>query len=88
MDLLEAWRNWEPSDSPPYVLDMDVEALNSRRWQKKTVTFTPEQAAEDDALLRSLEDRRLHLGLFPLPFIGDLKNASIYVLMANPGAQP
>ncbi len=85
MDLLEAWRNWEPSDGPPYVLDMDVEALNSRRWQKKTVTFTREQAAKDDALLRSLEDRRLHLGLFPFPFIGDLKNASIYVLMANPG---
>lgn len=30
------------------------------------------------------KDKRLHLGLLPVPFMGDLLNASIYVLMTNP----
>ena len=87
MNLLEAWKNWEPGDGPPYVLDMDVEALNSRRWQKKTVTFTLEQAEEVANIYGGeFNDRRLHLGLHPLPFTGNLENASIYVLLANPSA--
>ena len=87
MDLLEAWKNWEPGDGPPYVLDMDADALNSRRWKKKTVTFTLEQAEEVANIYGGkFNDRRLHLGLHPLPFTGNLKNASIYVLLANPSA--
>ena len=85
MDLLEAWKNWEPGDSPPYVLDMDADALNSRRLKQKAVTFTPEQAEEvADIYGGDFDDGRLHLGLYPLPFAGPLKNASIYVLLANP----
>lgn len=86
MNLLEAWQNWDPNDGPPYMLDMDVEALNSRRWQRKTVTFTAEQADRDPFLKRGISDRLLHLGLYPLPFTGNLGNASIYVLLANPSA--
>lgn len=86
MDLLEAWNNWEPNDGPPYVLDMDADELNSRRWQEKTVTLTPEEASNDPFLLRDISDRRLHLGLYPLPFTGNLENASVYVLLANPSA--
>jgi hypothetical protein len=33
-------------------------------------------------------DRRLHLGLLPQPFFGDLRRASIYVLLLNPGLGP
>ena len=33
-------------------------------------------------------DKRLHLGLIPIPFMGDMLNASIYVLMLNPGLGP
>ena len=85
MDLLEAWKNWEPSDSPPYVLDMDPDALNSRRLKQKAVTFTPEQAAEVANIYGGdFDDGRLHLGLYPLPFAGPLRSASIYVLLANP----
>ena len=85
MNLLEAWKNWEPGDSPPYVLDMDADALNSRSLKQKAVTFTPEQAEEvADIYGGDFDDGRLHLGLYPLPFAGPLKNASIYVLLANP----
>jgi hypothetical protein len=34
------------------------------------------------------KDHRLHLGLLPQPFIGNLRRASIYVLLLNPGLGP
>jgi len=34
------------------------------------------------------KDHRLHLGLLPQPFCGDLRRASIYVLLLNPGLGP
>ena len=33
-------------------------------------------------------DKRLHIGLKPVPFIGNLKTASIYILTLNPGLNP
>ena len=86
MDLLEAWQNWEPGEGPPYVHDMDADALNGRRWKGKTVTFTLEQATMARALSGRLDDHRLHLGLYPLPFTGNLESATVYVLLANPSA--
>ena len=84
MNLLEAWQNWEPGEGPPYVHDMDADALNGRRWERKTVTFTLEQATMARALSGRLDDHRLHLGLYPLPFTGNLESATVYILLANP----
>lgn len=28
---------------------------------------------------------KVHTGLYPIPYIGDLKNASVYFLLLNPG---
>ena len=33
-------------------------------------------------------NKRLHLGLYPQPYIGDVTNASIYILLLNPGLGP
>lgn len=33
-------------------------------------------------------DRRLHLGLTPVPFTGDAENAKIILLLLNPGLEP
>jgi hypothetical protein len=33
-------------------------------------------------------DKRLHLGLIPQPFIGNVLRASIYILLLNPGLTP
>ncbi len=64
---------------------MDADALNSRRLKQKAVTFTPEQAEEVANIYgEDFDDGRLHLGLYPLPFAGPLRSASIYVLLANP----
>ncbi len=87
VDLLKAWNDWEPGDSAPYVLDVDADELHSRRWQRRTVAFTLEQAKEIVGIYgEEFSDSRLHLGLYPVPFAGNLENASIYVLLANPSA--
>ena len=74
MDLLSEWRHWD-SDSFPYILKVDAKVL--------------EQCGEGEVIHRQVpydsSDKRLNLGLLPGPFMGDMLNASIYVLTLNPG---
>lgn len=79
MDLLSAWQEWD-ADSPPYILKADADVLKSpgdvvtyRSWDEARQHF-PETVK-----------KRLHLGLLPGPFMGDMLNASIYVLTLHPG---
>ncbi len=45
-----------------------------------------------DAYIKSKDfgnkDRWLHTGLLPMPYIGYLKKASIFILTLNPGLKP
>jgi hypothetical protein len=34
------------------------------------------------------DDRQFHLSLLPIPFLGDIKNADIFILLLNPGFRP
>ena len=79
MTLLDTWAAYRPN-SAPYVLPDDRRFLRSERapirsWRQ--ACRAPDFEAPDDS--------RLHLGLLPQPFIGDLRRASIYVLLLNPG---
>lgn len=45
----------------------------------------------EEYIERALEnpsDGRLHLGLLPQPWFGDLKSATVFVLLLNPGLNP
>ena len=87
MNLLDAWADWQP-DSPPFVLDGDREVLNSPRSARAVVTRCSWQEASQASDFCAPGDRKLHLGLLPQPFFGDVRNASIYVLLLNPGIGP
>lgn len=87
MNLLEVWANWEP-DSPPFVLDGDLEVLNSHQSARAVATRCSWQEAIQAPDFCAPGDRRLHLGLLPQPFFGDVRRASIYVLLLNPGLGP
>jgi hypothetical protein len=78
MDLLSAWSEWNPT-TPPFVLDGD---------SVSGVTFKSWQAAVTEPDFCKPNDQRLHLGLLPMPFIGDLRRATIYILSLNPGLGP
>ena len=87
MNLLKEWRKWDPKDFP-YVLNMDSEVLGSRSWKSSVAKYPSWRKATRDPEFCKPDDKRLHLGLIPVPFIGDMLNASIYVLMLNPGLGP
>ena len=86
MDLLSEWRKasdqWNPG-AAPYMLEADANWLESY----STVTYHSWKEAQQspDFSSASRTGHRPHLGLLPGPFAGDMLNASIYVLMTNPG---
>ena len=92
MTLLETWEKWSEQDplAVPdfgYVLEDDAKFLrgNHREWQKKLFTYKDWKESNTG---EKFGGNRLHLGLVPNPFMGDVENASIYVLMANPRSWP
>ena len=87
MDLLDAWRGWEPT-GPPYLFDDDRPLLESRRSSKSLVcTASWEEAYRSDDFANPT-DTRLHVGVLPHPYFGDLRGAYVYVLLLNPGLGP
>ncbi len=87
MNLLQEWANWKAS-KPPFVLDSDQAVLGSERNARRIVTIESWPKAYRAADFCAPKDSRLHLGLMPQPFLGDLRRASIYILGLNPGLGP
>jgi hypothetical protein len=86
MDLLSEWAQWRCS-SPPYVLNADRPVLLSPRSQKWVDTATWPRVHRGNTFCAP-GNKNLQLGLLPQPFFGDLRKASIYVLLLNPGVGP
>ena len=88
MDLLGEWSKasdrWNPG-SAPYILEADVEADADFLKNHATVTHHGWDEARQARDFDCKTDRRFHIGLLPVPFMGNLSTASIYVLMTNPG---
>ncbi len=87
MNLLDAWANWELA-SAPFVLDGDREVLNSERSTRAVVTYRCWREASGAPDFCAPGDTRLHLGLLPQPFFGDVRRATVYILLLNPGLGP
>ena len=82
--LMDAWQAVDV-DSRPIVLRADRQLVADDRH---SLVF----ASYDEWLIGGgLEDAknpRFHLGLVPVPYIGDLKHATVFLLMLNPGFEP
>lgn len=88
MELLQAWKEWEKSE-PPFVLEADRQLLSGNRSMLATErSYTKWEDVYSGADFGKPGDRKLHLGLVPHPFCGDLRNARVYLLMLNPGYGP
>lgn len=83
-DLLGEWAGWE-HDEAPFILEADRVVLTSHRSTRAHVTINGWSAAYEAEDFGAPGDKRLHLGLLPQPFCGDLRTASVYVLLLNPG---
>ena len=83
-ELIEAWSGVSLLQAPYYLVGdeallKDPERTTIRRsWEQYCST-----SGFDDP-----GDSSLHIGLYPMPFIGNLETASIFVLMLNPGLSP
>ncbi len=86
MSLLSEWARWNPEEYP-FVLEADRSLLRAAPT-RAVATFRSWRAAMADRDYCRPNDTRLHLGLLPMPFIGDLRRASVYILLLNPGLGP
>lgn len=87
MEFLHQWNAWRPGQ-PPFIFEGDRTWLSSVRSVRSTVlkkSWKEAYSAEDFGVPG---DIRFHLGLLPQPFIGDLRTASVFLLLLNPGLGP
>jgi hypothetical protein len=79
--LVEPWRKVDLS-KPPYVFPGDEKYIND-------ADFFSDINSDVEYVKRLGEVRenpcKGHLGLIPIPYLGNLKTAKIFILMANPG---
>jgi hypothetical protein len=93
-ELLKAWSGWQPKD-PPHIFPGDEDAIkeldNGKRRTarcERTSVVRSWKEYHGDPEFGAPDDTRLHLGLFPSPFSGNLRTAKVFVLMLNPGCVP
>lgn len=82
-DLIKRWRECS-LESPPYLFPDDkpeiINSIAKTYWSFDEYTTSLEFGASSD--------NNLHIGLLPLPYVGNLAKASVFILMLNPGLSP
>ena len=84
LEIVEFWRAM-PLGKPPFIHPEDLPAM-----QHHAAELLAEPAANFSQFLASkrfgdLSDHRFHFSLLPIPYLGDLNRADIFVLQLNPG---
>ena len=85
--FIAEWRDC-PLEEPPYLFPGDRQLLESDEGEGLLLTC---RSFEEYAVSNNFgrrDDKSLHVGLLPLPYLGDLRSASIFILMLNPGLSP
>jgi hypothetical protein len=82
-DLVSVWKEI-PLERAPYALHADLDVLTPTKHCLSVSSL--ENFLSDH--LGDCGNKRLHLGLIPIPYIGDLTAADIFILMLNPGFHP
>lgn len=82
--LLDAWKKFDASKEP-LVLEEDKEIICCEGSNTFNSGF---QGYIEQPDFGKEPPGRFHLGLLPLPFAGNLKQAKVFILMLNPGFNP
>lgn len=82
MNLIQVWKRYKPK--LPYVLPDDESIMKK---QQCSIEVWKDQIRKTDFLDPKNNDL-FQLGYLPVPFAGNLKKASIFILMLNPGFGP
>lgn len=100
MEIVAFWKSFDRKRQTNYLHEEDREWLTNhssgntgkaRRQYRDSLLSQqrlslPEYAQSE--LLDPASRAQLHLGLLPLPYMGDLKNARVVFLLTNPGVSP
>lgn len=81
--LLDAWREYESKE--PFVLRGDECLLEGTKLTTRCAGWS---AYACDPDFGQPSGSSLHLDLLPMPFVGNLEKAKVYLLMLNPGLAP
>jgi hypothetical protein len=84
LEIIEFWRAM-PLRKPPFIHPDDLPAI-----QKHDAELLTEPALNFSQFLASKRfgdfgDHRFHFSLLPIPYLGDLNRADIFILQLNPG---
>jgi len=82
--LIDAWRTVDVC-SRPIALRADLPLVADARHSFIFASYDEWLAGGG---LEKAKNPRFHLGLLPVPYIGDLKRATVFLLMLNPGFEP
>ncbi len=82
--LVTTWKRFQTEEAP-YVLPGDELVLSGPQL---CCRFTGWDSFVADPEFGAPGNSKLHLDLLPIPFVGNLKTASVFLLMLNPGFGP
>ncbi len=85
--LIATWREFKSRDGLN-VLEEDKRVLDSYKKRNLYHTHATYEEYIRDTDFDPSSDNRLHLGLIPIPYLGNLAKARIFILMLNPGFLP
>ncbi len=81
--LIQLWQKCS-LDTPPFILPEDIAIIPSQNLS--------EYDSFDEYIsiptFGQKKDTSLHVCLLPIPYVGNLQNASVFILMLNPGLSP
>jgi hypothetical protein len=86
-ELLKKWKKVELI-KPPFIFQNDKEIIKKLEKKGKTNSYSNIKDYINSNEFYNKIDSTIHLGLRPLPFAGNLRKASIYLLSGNPGLSP
>ena len=81
--LIQLWQKC-PLNTPPFILPEDRADIQS---QTLSVYHSFDEYISSSTFGQR-NDTSLHVGLLPIPYIGNLEKASVLILMLNPGLSP
>jgi len=86
-ELIENWKKCSLKVSP-YLFPKDSLELLKEGKEESSKLFQKFDEYTASLNFGTPSDKSLHIGLFPQPYIGNLANATIFILMLNPGFSP
>ena len=76
-DLIDHWRGID-LNTKPYIHPLDKKCLQNKTYFFKSYCD----------LLSNSDKYKFHVDLIPVPYKGNIKDATVYILMLNPGFMP